>query len=64
MLALQGGRPEMDSKQFVKLCRESGVLGEGLTTTSADLAFVAKAKPLVRALCAPSSARHDVCDMC
>lgn len=38
----------MDSKQFVKLCRDAGLLDSRLTATAADLAFVAKAKPLVR----------------
>ncbi len=38
---------EMDSKQFVKLCRDAGLLDSRLTATAADLAFVAKAKPLV-----------------
>lgn len=39
---------DMDSKQFVKLCRDAGLLDSRLTATAADLAFVAKAKPLVR----------------
>lgn len=37
---------EMDSKQFVKLCRESGVIDARLSSTAADLAFIAKAQPL------------------
>ncbi|KAL4440442.1 hypothetical protein ABPG75_003443 [Micractinium tetrahymenae] len=37
---------EMDSKQFAKLCRDAGLLDSRLTATAADLAFVAKAKPL------------------
>ncbi|KAL4856362.1 Tubulin polymerization-promoting protein family member 2 [Chlorella vulgaris] len=37
----------MDSKQFAKLCRETGMLdGRRLTSTAADLAFIAKAQPL------------------
>ena len=37
----------MDSKQFVKLCRESGVIDARLSSTAADLAVIAKAQPLV-----------------
>ncbi|PSC71858.1 flagellar associated [Micractinium conductrix] len=39
------GKVEMDSKQFVKLLRDAGVLGGRLTVTSADLAFT-KAKSM------------------
>lgn len=46
--AVLQGQLEMDSKQFIKLCRDSGILdGRQLTATAADLAFIAKAKPLV-----------------
>lgn len=43
---LQGGA-EMNSKQFVKCMRDAGIIDRKLTATSCDLAFVAKAKPLV-----------------
>ncbi|KAI3431389.1 hypothetical protein D9Q98_004443 [Chlorella vulgaris] len=37
----------MDSKQFAKLCRETGMLdGRRLTSMAADLAFISKAQPL------------------
>ena len=45
--SVQARAAEMDSKQFVKLCRESGVIDARLSSTAADLAFIAKAQPLV-----------------
>jgi len=33
------GRPDMDGKSFVKLCRDCRLIGAGLTTTDVDLLF-------------------------